>query len=159
MKAIYPGSFDPITYGHLDIIDRASKVFEELVIVIMINDEKSGTFSIEERKIMVEEAVKHHKNVSVCVGEGLTVDFARKLAATVLVRGIRAVTDYEYEMQLATTNMTLNPNVHTVFFVAQPRYSFLSSSTAKTIAKNHGDISAFVPENVEKELKKKYSCR
>ncbi len=156
MKAIYPGSFDPITYGHLDIIERASAVFDELVIVIMSNDEKVGTFSLEERLNMVKEAIKGYKNVSVCIGDGLTVEFAQKIGASVLVRGIRAVTDYEYEMQLATANMTLAENVHTVFLVAKPQYSFLSSSTAKTIAKNHGDISAFVPKNVEVEMLKKY---
>ncbi len=156
MKAVYPGSFDPITYGHLDIISRASEVFDELIIVIMENDEKKGTFTYEEREKMVREAVKEYPNVSVCIGTGLTVEFARKVGAKVLVRGIRAVTDYEYELQLATANMMLAYEIHTIFFVAKPQYSFLSSSTAKTIASNHGDISAFVPPNVEKELIRKF---
>ena len=157
MKAIYPGSFDPITYGHIDIISRACQVFDELVIVIMVNDEKSGSFTMEERLQMVKECIRRYKNVSVVVGDGLTVDFARKIGATVLVRGIRAVSDYEYELQLATANMTLAEDIHTVFMLAKPEYSFLSSSTAKVIAKNHGDLSAFVPENVAEKLREKYS--
>ena len=156
MKAIYPGSFDPITYGHVDIIERASEVFDELVIVIMQNDDKRALFTEEERAEMCRRSTSHIKNVSVMIGNGLTVDFARKIGATILVRGIRAVTDYEYEMQLATANMILADEVHTVFLVAKPEYSFLSSSTAKSIAKCHGDIRAFVPEYVEEKLKEKY---
>ena len=157
MKAIYPGSFDPITYGHVDIIERASEVFDELVIVIMQNDDKNALFSEEERAELCRKSTAHLKNVSVMIGNGLTVDFAKKIGATILVRGIRAVTDYEYEMQLATANMALNSDIHTVFLVAQPQFSFLSSSTAKTIAKNKGDLRFFVPECVAVELAKKYS--
>lgn len=156
MKAIYPGSFDPITYGHVDIIERASEVFDELVIVIMQNDDKHALFTEEERAEMCRKSTAHIKNVSVMIGSGLTVDFAKKIGATILVRGIRAVTDYEYEMQLATANMALNSEIHTVFLVAQPQFSFLSSSTAKTIAKNKGDLRFFVPECVAEELEKKY---
>jgi pantetheine-phosphate adenylyltransferase len=156
MKAIYPGSFDPITYGHVDIIERASEVFDELVIVIMQNDDKHSLFTEEERAEMCRKSTAHIKNVSVMIGNGLTVDFAKKIGATILVRGIRAVTDYEYEMQLATANMALNSEIHTVFLVAQPQFSFLSSSTAKTIAKNKGDLRFFVPDCVAEELVKKY---
>jgi len=156
MKAIYPGSFDPITYGHVDIIERASEVFDELVIVIMQNDDKHSLFTEEERAEMCRKSTAHIKNVSVMIGNGLTVDFAKKIGATILVRGIRAVTDYEYEMQLATANMALNGDIHTVFLVAQPQFSFLSSSTAKTIAKNKGDLRFFVPDCVAEELVKKY---
>ncbi|MBR6958217.1 MAG: pantetheine-phosphate adenylyltransferase, partial [Erysipelotrichaceae bacterium] len=131
MKAIYPGSFDPITYGHVDIISRARQIFDELVIVIMVNDEKSGSFTMDERLEMVRECIKDYDNVSVVVGNGLTVDFARRIGAKVLVRGIRAVSDYEYELQLATANMTLAEDIHTIFILAKPEYSFLSSSTAK----------------------------
>ena len=156
MKAIYPGSFDPITYGHVDIIERASEVFDELVIVIMQNDDKNALFTEEERAEMCRKSTAHIKNVSVMIGSGLTVNFAKKIGATILVRGIRAVTDYEYEMQLATANMALDSDIHTVFLVAQPQFSFLSSSTAKTIAKNKGDLRFFVPDCVAEELVKKY---
>ncbi|MCR5066927.1 MAG: pantetheine-phosphate adenylyltransferase [Erysipelotrichaceae bacterium] len=156
MIAIYPGSFDPITYGHLDIIERAASLMEKLIIVIMANDEKSGTFSFAERKEMIEHSVAHLKNVSVVIGEGLTAEFARKVNAGVIVRGIRAVSDYEYEMQLATANMTISPDVETVFILAKPQYSFLSSSTAKTIAANHGPLESFVDDYVAEKLREKY---
>lgn len=156
MKAIYPGSFDPITYGHIDIIERASKIFDELVIVIMHNDEKKGFFSMEERIDMVRKCIENYDNVTVEIGYGLTVDYAKKIGATVLVRGIRAVSDYEYEMQLATANMTLAEDVHTIFLLSKPEYSFLSSSTAKSIAKNKGDLKAFVPDCVADKLKEKF---
>ncbi|MBQ6654202.1 MAG: pantetheine-phosphate adenylyltransferase [Erysipelotrichaceae bacterium] len=156
MIAIYPGSFDPITYGHLDIIERAASLMEKLVIVIMANDEKSGTFTFVERKEMIEHSVAHLKNVSVVIGEGLTAEFARKVGANVIVRGIRAVSDYEYEMQLATANMTISPDVETVFILAKPQYSFLSSSTAKTIAANDGPLESFVDDYVAEKLREKY---
>ncbi len=155
-KAIYPGSFDPITYGHLDIIERASQVFDEVVVVIMNNDEKKGTFTNEERMDMVQHVIDRFDNVTVQIGDGLTVEYARSLGANILIRGIRAVTDYEYEMQLATANMVLAPDVHTVFLVAKPEFSFLSSSTAKSIASYKGDITAFVPEYVKEKLENKY---
>lgn len=156
MKAVYPGSFDPVTYGHLDIIERASKLYDELVILIMPNDAKKGLFDYQERKELIEVCIKDLKNVSVQIGEGLTVDCAQKINANVIVRGIRAVSDYEYEMQLATANMTLNPNIETIFLLAHPLHSFLSSSTAKTVAANNGDLTKMVPEIVAKSLAKKF---
>lgn len=156
MKAIYPGSFDPITYGHLDIIERASLLYEELVIVIMNNDEKKCFFSVEERVDMIKQTTKHLKNVSVEIGEGLTVNYARSIGANVLIRGIRAVSDYEYELQLASANMQLASDIETIFLLAKPEYSFLSSSTAKTIAKNSGDLTKFVPDIVVKKLAQAY---
>lgn len=156
MIAVYPGSFDPVTYGHLDIIERAATLFDQLIIVIMKNDEKNSTFSMEERKMLLEHCTSHLKNVRVEVGTGLTVDFAEKMNSNVLIRGVRAVSDYEYEMQLATANMTLKPKIETVFLLARPQYSFLSSSTAKTIAKNGGDLHNFVPDYVAEKLKEKY---
>lgn len=155
-RAVYPGSFDPITYGHMDIIDRAAEVFDEVIVLIMYNDEKTGTFTVEERLDMVQNVIKKYDNVTVMAGDGLTVDMARKLGANILIRGIRAVTDYEYEMQLATANMVLAEDVHTVFLVAKPEYSFLSSSTAKSIAKCKGDISSFVPDYVREKMEEKY---
>lgn len=156
MIALYPGSFDPITYGHLDIILRAAKLCEKVIIVIMSNDEKEGTFSCKERKEMIELCTSTLENVEVHIGTGLTIDYALKVGADVLIRGVRAVTDYEYEMQLATTNMALNSHIETLFLMAKPEYSFLSSSTAKTIAKNGGDLSYFVPDNVAMKLYDKY---
>ncbi|MGI6608546.1 MAG: pantetheine-phosphate adenylyltransferase [Erysipelotrichaceae bacterium] len=156
MIALYPGSFDPITYGHLDIILRAARLCEKVIVVIMPNDEKAETFSYEERKKMIEQCITSLKNVEVHLGTGLTIDYALKVNADVLIRGVRAVSDYEYEMQLATTNMALNSEVETLFLMAKPEYSFLSSSTAKTIAKNGGDLSYFVPENVALKLYEKY---
>ena len=155
-KAVYPGSFDPITLGHVDIINRAAEVFDEVIVLLMVNDEKSGTFTMTERMDMVQHAIENIPNASVMIGEGLTVDFAKKIGANILIRGIRAVTDYEYEMQMATANMILADDVHTVFLVAKPEYSFLSSSIAKSIAINKGDLSAFVPEYVEKKMMEKF---
>ncbi|MGN1399802.1 MAG: pantetheine-phosphate adenylyltransferase [Erysipelotrichaceae bacterium] len=156
MIALYPGSFDPVTYGHLDIIERASVLFDQLIIVIMENSEKQPTFSSSKRKELLQKCVSHLPNVSVEIGSGLTIDFAKKHNCSVLIRGVRAVSDYEYEMQLATANMTLQPDIETIFLLARPQYSFLSSSTAKTIAKNGGDLAKFVPEIVAEQLRERY---
>lgn len=155
-KAIYPGSFDPITYGHLDIIQRASRLYDEVVIVIMPNEGKKPLFSVARRRQMIAENIKELGNVSVVVGSGLTVDYAHKVNAEVLLRGIRAISDYEYELQLATANMMLAPDIETIFMLSKPEYSFMSSSTVKTIARNHGDISKMVPPSVWTQLKKEY---
>lgn len=162
MKACYPGTFDPITKGHLDIIERSSKLFDEVVILIMKNPRKASTFSEEERKELIEQSLeqfKDHSNIKVEIGYGLTVDFAKKIGAGVIIRGIRAVSDYEYELQQATANLMLDDSIETIFFIAKPEYSFLSSSTVKEIAINGGNISSFLPKaiskRVEKELKRK----
>ena len=139
-KAVYPGSFDPPTYGHLDIITRASSVFDELVIAIMKNPKKKSAFTEEERIEMLRKITRDLPNVSVVVG------------AQVLIRGIRAVMDYEYELQQATANMYLDDSIETVFFVARPRFSFLSSSVSKEIALNNGDLSKFIPEAIIEEV-------
>lgn len=156
MIACYPGSFDPITYGHLDIIERAAKLYDQLIVVIMVNDGKNGTFSMEERKEMMEHEVAHLPNVSVVIGNGLTVEFANKIGAKVIIRGIRAVSDYEYEVQLATANMIYEEEIETVFLLAKPKYSFLSSSIAKTIAVNKGNLENFVSDYVAEKLKQKF---
>lgn len=153
MIAVYPGSFDPVTFGHIDIIERAAKMFDEVVVLLMVNESKSGTFSMEERKEMLEMTTSHIPNVRVEIGSGLTVEYAYNLGARVIIRGIRAVTDYEYEMQLGTANMSLNSEVETVFLLAKPEYSFLSSSIAKSIAVCDGDLSKFVPEPVARRMK------
>ncbi|MBR2990559.1 MAG: pantetheine-phosphate adenylyltransferase, partial [Solobacterium sp.] len=129
MKACYPGTFDPITKGHLDVIERASKMFDELDVLIMRNVRKQSTFSEEERLHLIEEAVRtlpEHDNIHVMIGTGLTVEMARKIGAKSIIRGIRAVSDYEYELQQATGNQVLAPEIETVFIIARPEYSFLS---------------------------------
>ena len=160
MKACYPGTFDPITIGHLDIIERAAKKFDELDVLIMKNPRKNSSFTEEERKELIEKSISslHCKDkIHVLIGNGLTVDFAKKINAGVIIRGIRAVSDYEYELQQATANQMLNEDIETLFFIARPKYSFLSSSVVKEIALNGGDIREFVPlevvEIVEKKLR------
>ncbi len=153
-KAMYPGSFDPITVGHLDIIQRAAGMFDELIIAIMKNPKKRATFSEEERKWLIEQCVKELNNVRVIIGSGLTVSTAEQNGCRVLIRGIRAVADYEYELQQATANMMLNERIETVFLVSRPEYSFLSSSVAKEIASYNGDISGFIPKEIIEEVKK-----
>jgi len=155
MKAIYPGSFDPITYGHLDIIRRAAMMYDELVVVVLINDAKKPLFTVEERVEMLKETVGELPNVTVKASPGLTVNFARKEGASVIIRGIRAVMDYEYELQQSTINMMLADEIETVFLLSRPEYSFLSSSAAKTVASYKGDLKHFVPNNIAKRLEEK----
>lgn len=152
VKAMYPGTFDPITKGHLDIIKRAAKMYDELYVTIMNNPRKSCTFTVEERLALIEKCLEAYPNVKAVIGNGLTVDFAKKLGCQVLVRGIRAVADYEYELAQATTNMMLAPELESVFLMAKPEYSFLSSSIAKEIAMFGGDIGNLIPEAIQKEV-------
>ena len=154
--AIYPGSFDPVTLGHLDILERAAERFDKVIITVMKNEAKSGLFSAEERADQIRHVTSHLPNVIVTVGSGLTVEYARSLGARTIIRGLRAVSDFEYELQQAAINMTLAPEIETVFFMAKPKYSFLSSSAAKTVASYHGDLSPFVPGYVAEKLKEKY---
>ena len=155
IKAIYPGTFDPITVGHLDVIKRASKIYDKLIVAVMENNKKNCTFSDIERKEMIEKCVKDFKNVKVVIGDGLTVEFAKKNNCNVIIRGIRAVSDYESELALATANMSLNNDIETVFMVAKPELSFLSSSIAKEIASYNGDISTYIPKPIIKDVSKK----
>lgn len=149
MKACYPGTFDPITKGHLDIIERAGRIFDEVVVLIMRNPSKKCLFSEVERKEMIEEAVKGLEgNISVMIGTGLTVEYAKAIGASSIVRGIRAVSDYEYELLQATANMYLNDRIETMLLIARPEYSFLSSSVVKEIGMNKGDISGMVPSAI-----------
>lgn len=154
-KGIYPGSFDPLTYGHLDLIARGSKVFDKLYIAITSNISKNNFFTIEERIEMLELATTPFENVEVVVCDTLISEFANKMNANFLIRGLRAVTDFEYELQMASTNLLLNPNVDTVFMMTKTEYSYYSSSMVKEIAKFGGDISKFVPEQVATRLHKK----
>ena len=139
-KAMYPGSFDPITNGHLDIIKRASKIYDEVIVAIMENVAKKATFSAIERRSLIESCIKDMPNVRVIIGEGLTIKLAKKEGCSIIIRGIRAVADYEYELSLATTNMKLDDEIETVFLVARPEFSFMSSSIAKETAHYDGDI-------------------
>ncbi len=151
-KAMYPGSFDPITNGHLDIIKRASKIYDEVIVAIMENVAKKATFSAIERRSLIESCIKDMPNVRVIIGEGLTIKLAKKEGCSIIIRGIRAVADYEYELSLATTNMKLDDEIETVFLVARPEFSFMSSSIAKEIAHYDGDISGLIPEIIKDEV-------
>jgi len=155
IKAIYPGTFDPITIGHLDVIIRAAKIYDHLIVAVMENRNKTCTFTKEMRKEMIEKCVKGFDNIEVIIGEGLTVDLAAKNNCSVIVRGIRAVSDYESELALATANMNLNLDIETVFMVAKPELSFLSSSIAKEIASFNGDITDYIPAEIINEVSEK----
>ena len=152
--AVYPGSFDPITLGHLDIIKRTAAVFDKVIIGVLINKAKKPLFSIEERVELIKESVKSMSNVEVDAFEGLTINYAKKVGAEILIRGLRAVSDFEYEMQLSQANSALASEIKTVFLTTKPKYNFISSSTIKEIYLNNGDISKFVPEPVYEYLKK-----
>ena len=153
--AIYPGSFDPVTYGHLDIIERSSKLFDRLVVGVLVNVQKVPMFSLEERVEMIKKETAHLPNVEVKGFSGLTVDFARENGAGFMVRGLRAVTDFEYELQLSHTNRELAPDVDTVFLTTGLKYGYISSSVTKEIALFGGDITKFVPPAVEERIKEK----
>jgi pantetheine-phosphate adenylyltransferase len=156
-KAIYPGTFDPITLGHLDIIRRASTLVDQLEVVIMRNPNKSNSdFTVEERLEMISSVIHDFNNVTVSAQTGLTVDYAKICGANILIRGIRAVMDYEYELQQATANMVMAPSIETVFLLTRPQYSFLSSSVVKQIALNKGDLTQFVPAQVKPLIENKY---
>jgi|SRR5699024_473966 len=157
--AICPGSFDPITYGHLDIIERAAKVFDHVVVAVFHNESKSPLFSIEERMELIIEATKHLKNVSVDSHGGLLMNYAEKKKANALVRGLRAVSDFEYELQITSMNRKLYPEIETFYIMANNKYSFLSSSIVKEVAKFNGNVSDLVPEVVENALKEKYTTQ
>lgn len=155
-KAIYPGSFDPATLGHLDIIQRASRVVDELVIGVLVNSSKNPLFTVEERVDMLEESVREMKNVKVMTFEGRTVDFARANNAQIIIRGLRAITDFETEMQMAQTNRVLDPTIDTMFFTTSLRYAYLSSSITKEVARfENTDISKFVTPYVAERLRAK----
>jgi pantetheine-phosphate adenylyltransferase len=146
--AIYPGSFDPVTKGHLDILKNAAGIFDKVIIAVAHNGEKKGFLTVDERIKLIKDSIPDLKNVVVDSFEGLTIEYAQKHGADVLIRGLRAVSDFEYEMQLSQTNSALCDKVKTVFLTTKPKYNFISSSTIKEILANGGDISKFVPEPV-----------
>ena len=154
-RGIYPGSFDPVTLGHLDIIHRASKLVDELVIGVLCNKSKKALFDVEERVELLQRATKDIPNVRIEAFDGLLVDCARKWEINTIFRGLRAVTDFEYELQLAQTNHKLNPLIDTVFLTTSIEYSFLSSSVVREIASYGGDISLFVPACIMDDIYRK----
>lgn len=155
LRAIYPGSFDPVTNGHIDIIRRAAAISDELIVGVLQNKAKSPLFSVEERVIILREVTKNLKNVKIIPFEGLLIDFAAQMDAKVIVRGLRAITDFEYELQMSQTNRKLNADIETLFLTTSLEYSFLSSTTVKEVASFGGDISQFVPEFVAEKVTEK----
>ncbi|AGR13863.1 TPA: pantetheine-phosphate adenylyltransferase [Listeria monocytogenes] len=154
--AVIPGTFDPITNGHLDIIERAAKIFDVLYVSVLNNSSKKPLFTIEERMEMIRQVTAHLPNVQVESASGLTVDYAATRGATAIVRGLRAVSDFEYEMQIASMNRTLNAEIETFFVMTNTKYSFLSSSMVKEVAQYQGDISELVPEIVNEQVQAKF---
>jgi len=155
--AICPGSFDPITYGHLDIIERGAKIFDHVVVAVFNNRSKSPLFSVEERMELLKEVTKDFDNVSIDESSGLLMDYAQEKEASVILRGLRAVSDFEYEMQITAMNRTLNEDIETFFVMTNNQYSFLSSSMVKEVAKYGGSIKDLVPPVVEQALQEKFS--
>ena len=155
--AIYPGTFDPITNGHLDVIERAATLFETVIMAVAVNPSKAPLFSVQDRMDMIKEAVSYIPNTQVDSIEGLLVDYAKKKQAHALIRGIRAITDFEYELQMAQVNRKLSQNLITVFLMPHERFSYLNSSIVKEIAGYGGSIDCFVPDNVKIKLLEKLS--
>ena len=158
-KAIYPGSFDPVTNGHVDMIERASKIVDELVVGVLNNSAKNSLFSLDERVSMLKEITKDMPNVTVASFDGLLVDFMEKIDATIIVRGLRAVTDFEYELQIAQSNHRVNPKIDTVFLTTNVKYSYLSSTIVQEYASYGGDISHFVPPQFIERIYDKYNIK
>ncbi len=158
--ALYPGSFDPVTYGHLDIIKRASLMFDEVIVAVMCNSAKTPLFSLDERVKMIEESIKDLPNVKVESFGGLLINYCKANNIHIVIRGLRAITDFEYELQIAQTNKELSHNqVDTVFLTTNLKYSYLSSSVVKEIASYDGDITPCVPELVARNLYEKYGFK
>ena len=153
--AVYPGSFDPVTLGHMDIISRSSKLFDKLIVGVLVNSSKVPLFSAEERVNMIKSITSHLKNVEVRSFDGLLVDFVHQCRADVIVRGLRAITDFEYELQMAQTNRVIAPDIDTIFLTTNLKYSYLSSSIVKEIASYDGDISAFLHPDIAVQVKQK----
>ena len=150
--AIYPGSFDPITLGHLDILADGAKMFDKVIIAVADNSNKKSMFSVEQRLEFIKQSIEGLSNVEADSFKGLTVEYAKKKGADILLRGLRAISDFEYEMQLSQNNRALAPDIKTVFLITRPEYNFISSSAVKEILINGGDISGFVPEKIVKLL-------
>lgn len=154
--AVYPGSFDPITNGHLDIIERASRVYDKLVVGVLNNANKKPLFTVDERIDLIKSVTSHIPNVEVDSFDGLLVDFAKSKGAEVIVKGLRTVTDFEYEFQMALLNKALNPEYETMFLMTDTKYSYISSSMVKELAGFHGDLTGLVPYEIISKIKQKY---
>ena len=154
-SAVYPGSFDPVTLGHLDIIERTAQIMDHVIVGVLVNRKKTPLFSVEERVNMLKSVTAHLPNVEVKAFDGLTIDFARENGAKASVRGLRAITDFEYEPQLSQTNRVMAPEIDTLFLTTSLKYSYLSSSMVKEIAMYQGDISAFLPPEVAELVREK----
>ncbi|MDE6968582.1 MAG: pantetheine-phosphate adenylyltransferase [Eubacterium sp.] len=155
-RAIYPGSFDPVTKGHLDVIERSSRLVDELVVGVLNNSAKNALFSVGERVNMLEELTSHFSNVRVDAFDGLLVDYARRIDAAIIVRGLRAVTDFEYELQIAQTNHEIYADIETIFLTTRLEYAYLSSTIVKEVASYGGDISRFLPPQIIARVYAKY---
>lgn len=155
--AVYPGSFDPVTLGHMDIISRSSKLFDKLIVGVLVNSSKVPLFSAEERVNIIKGVVSEYANVEVRSFDGLLVEFARLCKATAVVRGLRAVTDFEYELQMSQTNHIIAPDIDTIFLTTNLNYAYLSSSVVKEVARYGGDISKFVAPEVRRQVLEKYN--
>ena len=150
--ALYPGSFDPITNGHLDVLERASRMFDEVVIAVLKHPDKKSFLDVENRVKLIKEAIKNMDNVFVDSFDGLTVEYAKRIGAKFLIRGLRTISDFEYEVQLCQTNQVIAPDIDTVFLSTKPQHNFISSSIVRELSNHKTDISKFVPENVVKYL-------
>lgn len=155
-RAVYPGSFDPVTFGHLDVIKRSAALVDELIVGVLNNNTKTPLFSVEERVKILLEVTKDISNVRIESFTGLSVDFVKQCNAGFLVRGLRAITDFDYELQMAQTNRIMNPEIDTIFLTTSLEYAYLSSSTVKEVAAYGGDISKFVPAVAAKRMQEKY---
>jgi pantetheine-phosphate adenylyltransferase len=153
---VCPGSFDPVTYGHIDIIERASKIFDKVIVVVSKNSEKNALFSMDERERFLKETCSHIDNLEIDSFSGLLVDYMKTKKASVIIKGLRAVSDFEYEFQMALMNRTLNDGVETLFMMTSHEYSYISSSLVKEVAQYGGDLNGLLPDLVRKELYKRY---
>lgn len=158
-RAVYPGSFDPVTFGHIDIIERAAALVDELIVAVLVNQAKTPLFSVDERVNMLRDVAGHVSNVRVEAFSGLSVDFVKKCDARFIVRGLRAITDFEYELQMSQTNRIMAPEIDTIFLTTSLSYAYLSSTTVKEVASYGGDISHFVPALVAERIKEKVKER
>jgi len=154
---IYPGSFDPITYGHLDIIQRSAKLFDRLIVAVLSNPQKKPLFTVDERIEMICQSVNNAPNIEIDSFSGLLIDFARLKQARVIIKGLRAVSDFEYELQMALMNKKLDDHIETVFIMTSSKYSYLSSSIVKEVSRFGGCVASLVPPLVEKKLKQKFT--